>query len=172
MKRTDIPHSDVFVSWTGADRAMKNEIVAYLRKNNIRCTESDEACSGNFQQWSREAVSKSTVFLLLYTENTPKSKYVPVEIEAFMELEDHYNRCVPVVTNFDLYAKNLPDLADRESAVILNENGLTEKMLEEILRKVRSLICNRLFAIYRLATAPTYLRFEYLLREMRLTEDF
>ena len=172
MERTDIPHSDVFFSWTGADRAMKDQLVAYLRKSGISCTESDHECAGDFQQWSREAVSKSTVFLLLYTENTPKSKYVPVEIEAFTELDDHYNRCIPVVTNFDLYTKNLPDLADHESAVILDENGLTEANLDEILNKVLRLIRNRLFAIYRQATAPTYLRFASLLREMRMTAEF
>ena len=80
MVRTEIPHSDVFFSWTGADRAMKNQIVSYLRERKINCTESDYDCSGDFQQWSREAVSKSTVFLLLYTKDTPNSKYVPDEI--------------------------------------------------------------------------------------------
>ena len=172
MKRADIPHSDVFFSWTGADRAMKDQIVAYLRDHHISCTESDYSCAGDFQQWSHEAVSKSTVFLLLYTEDTPNSKYVPVEIEAFKELDDCFNRCVPVVTDFDLYAKNLPELAGCESAVILGEDGLTEKQLDLILVKVRSLICNRLFAIYRRATAPTYLRFVSLLREMRMTAEF
>ena len=171
MVRTEIPHSDVFFSWTGADRAMKNQIVSYLRERKINCTESDYDCSGDFQQWSREAVSKSTVFLLLYTKDTPNSKYVPDEIAALQELEDYKNRCVPVVTDFDLYKENVPDLADCESAVILGEDGLTQRQLDSIYTKVRKLICNRLFAIYRQATAPTYLRFVSLLQKMRLTEE-
>ena len=109
MERTDILHTDVFFSWTGVDRELKNIIVDYLRKHNITCTESDYACSGNFEQWSVEAVSKSSIFLLLYTKDTPQSRYVPDEIHALQQLEDHTNRCVPVVTDLDLFRKNLPE---------------------------------------------------------------
>ena len=113
MKRTDISHSDVFISWTGKNREIKNQIVAYLEKHNICCTESDHHCAGDFRQWSQEAVSKSTVFLLLYTEDTVNSAFVPLEIEAFKQVEDYQNRCVPVVTDYDLYARMLPEFAEQ-----------------------------------------------------------
>lgn len=172
MKRTDISHSDVFISWTGKNREMKNQIVAYLKKHNICCTESDHHCAGDFRQWSQEAVSKSTVFLLLYTEDTVNSAFVPLEIEAFKQVEDYQNRCVPVVTDYDLYARMLPEFAACVSAVILEEKKLTQEQLEKILFNVRALICNRLFAIYRRATTPTRLRFASLLKEICVTEDF
>ena len=62
--RTDITPSDVFVSWTGADREVKNSIVTYLRSKGISCLESDSECCGDFGEWSVEAVSACSVFLL------------------------------------------------------------------------------------------------------------
>ena len=89
--------SDVFISWTSKDLELKNKIVEYLRENKITVLESDYDCVGDFRQWSREAVSKCTVFLSLYTENTVGSRYVPIEIEEFKKIDDWRNRCLPVL---------------------------------------------------------------------------
>lgn len=179
MNRTNIEQNDVFISWTGKDREIKNRIVDFLRQNGITCTESDHSCAGDFREWSREAVSKSTVFLLLYTENTPNSQYVPIEIEEFKKLDEYHNRCIPVVQSFELYEKYLPDLAEKESAVIFikkeNDNNtvsyeLTDELLEKILFNVQSLINNRFYKIYREATRPAYLRIASMLKSMRVAD--
>lgn len=155
---------DVFISWTGKDRDLKDRIVTYLRENKIEVLESDYACAGDFREWSRDAVSKCTVFLSLYTENTVHSQWVPVEIEELQKLDDWCNRCVPVVSDYELYAAHCPMLAESESAVVIGGRELTDKHLEKILFNVQNLINKRLFNIYREATKPTYLKLKSFLR--------
>ena len=41
MKRLDIRQHDVFISWTGKDREIKDQIVNYLETHGIKCLESD-----------------------------------------------------------------------------------------------------------------------------------
>ncbi len=170
MQRTDIRQSDLFISWTGKDAELKDEIISFLSQKGISCTESDYSCAGDFRQWSREAVEKSTVFLLLYTENTVNSEYVPIEIEELQKLDDYQNRCVPVVSDYGLYAENLPQLAENISAVVLNGRELTEDYLEKILYNVQTLINNRNIKIYKEATKPTYLRLVSMLKSMHIAE--
>ncbi len=170
MQRTDIRQSDLFISWTGKDAELKDKIISFLRQKGISCTESDYSCAGDFRQWSREAVEKSTVFLLLYTENTINSEYVPIEIEELQKIDDYQNRCVPVVSDYGLYAENLPQLAENISAVVLNGRELTEDYLEKILYNVQTLINNRNIKIYKEATKPTYLRLVSMLKSMHIAE--
>ena len=169
-QRTDIRMQDVFISWTGKDRELKDRIVGYLRENGITVLESDHDCVGDFRQWSREAVHKCTVFLSLYTENTVHSEYVPVEIEELKKLDDWRNRLLPVVSDYGLYSEKLPDFAESESAVVLNGRELSDKILSEILHKVQKLINNRLLWIYRNATKPTYLKIRSFLRMVNIRE--
>ncbi len=169
-QRTDIRMQDVFISWTGKDRELKDRIVGYLRENGITVLESDHDCVGDFRQWSREAVHKCTVFLSLYTENTVHSEYVPVEIEELKKLDDWRNRFLPVVSDYELYSEKLPDFAESESAVVLKGRELSDKILSEILHKVQKLINNRLLWIYRNATKPTYLKIRSFLRMVNIRE--
>ncbi len=158
MERMDIRQQDVFISWTGADRTLKDKICAYLRERDICCLESDESCSGDFREWSRKAVSMCTVFLLIYTENTKVSTYVPVEIEEYAKLDGHENRIVPVCESMELY-KELPyGIPEYGSAVILGDKDADSEQLEAIYRKVTSLLVNRLDTVYRLAVKPDYMR--------------
>lgn len=163
-KRTDIRMSDVFISWTSKDRELKNKIVEYLRENKITVLESDYDCVGDFRQWSREAVSKCTVFLSLYTENTVSIRYVPIEIEEFKKIDDWRNRCLPVVSSLSLYSEKYPELAEFESVVSFEGREFDGALLEEVLYKVQMLLNNRLFEIYRDATQPTYLKIKSFLR--------
>ena len=118
--------NDVFISWTGKDRQLKNRIAEYLRENNLTVLESDRDCVADFRLWSCTAVSKCTVFLLIYTENTVASKYVPIEIEEIKKLDNWRNRCLPVVSDYSLYAKERPDLAESQSAIVLNWHELSD----------------------------------------------
>ena len=155
MKRTDIEKKDVFLSWTGADRELKNKIKDYLESHGITCLESDESCSGDFRQWSREAVSSCNLFLLILTENTYRSAYVPVEIEEYKRLSDFENRIVPVASNFDVYSKEPWGISEYASAVFTED----EAWLDTMLHKVESLVTNLLDRVY---TAVTILLFFFL----------
>ena len=171
MNRTNIEQTDVFISWTGKDRAIKDKIVDFLRRNDISCTESDHNCTGDFEEWSREAVAKSTIFLLIFTENTIDSKYVPQEIEAFRRLENHQNRIVPVVSEYSVYEKHLAELAEKESAIFLNDfRDNEEKLLSKILFNVQNLMNNHFYKLYREATKPAYLRISSLLKALRVAD--
>ena len=72
---TIIHQKDVFISWTGKDRKVKDEIKNYLQKQGIQCIDSDEDCFGNFVEWSASAATSCSVFLLILTENTLKSPH-------------------------------------------------------------------------------------------------
>ena len=62
--RTDIKQCDVFVSWTSADRDLKNRIVEYLNEKGISCLESDESCSGDCIQLKNFEVGLGVLFAL------------------------------------------------------------------------------------------------------------
>ena len=148
MKRTDIAMKDVFISWTGKDRELKDIIVQYLNSNGISCLESDESCSGDYREWSKEAVGACSVFLLILTENTIKSQYVPIEIEELKKLDDWENRVVPVCMNMELYQKHSWGLHESESAVILGNQLPTQEHLSAILHKTIDLLIHRQYTIY------------------------
>lgn len=156
--RTDITPSDVFVSWTGADRELKNSIVTYLASKGISCLESDSECCGDFGEWSVEAVSACSVFLLILTENTLKSEYVPVELEEAKGLEDYKNRILPVCVSSELYKQGYGGLNEFCSAIFMENGGLSEKTLEEINGKVNKLLINRFYNRYRDNASPSFIR--------------
>jgi len=161
--RTDIRMQDVFFSWTGVDRDAKNRIAQYFQEHQLTVLESDYDCSGNFALWSREAASRCTVFLLLYTKDTPTSKYVPKEVAAFLEQDDWKNRIVPLVSEKELYQKQFPEL-ELESMIEWDGTNLTDAVLQLLLHKVQDLIINRMRIQYREATKPSYLRLRSFLR--------
>ncbi len=170
MKRTDIKQHDVFISWTGRDQYLKNQIVEYLRAHDIRCLESDENCSGDFRQWSREAVGACSIFLLIMTENTLESEYVPIEVEEYKKLEEYENRIVPVVSSLELYQNAPWGISEYGSAVILDGHTATEEHLKAILRKTESLIINLLDRVYKKATEPDYMKLIPLYKTKTLSD--
>ena len=148
LNRTDIEMRDVFISWTGKDRALKDTIVKYLEENHISCLESDENCSGDFAQWSKEAVGACSLFLLILTENTLQSQYVPIEVAELKKLHDWKNRVVPVCMNMELYQSYSWGLHESESAVFLEGETLSEAVLADILSKTVKLLIHRQYALY------------------------
>ena len=145
--RTDIKPCDVFISWTKSDEAIKNQIEEYLKNKGLTCIVSDKNCSGDYKQWSEEAVRMGTVFLPIITSNTKNSTYMPVEIEKATALDDALNRIVPVVFDSDVFKSfNL-----RVSRVFSAEIPLKEETLSKLYDMVIDLINNRAFHKYRQA---------------------
>lgn len=60
---------DVFLSFTGADRELKNRIKEYLGEIGLSYYDSDLYCKGQFRQDFCEALDKSRVYLMLLTDN-------------------------------------------------------------------------------------------------------
>ena len=170
MKRLDIRQHDVFISWTGKDRKIKDQIVNYLETHGIKCLESDHNCSGDFRLWSSEAVKTCSVFLLLYTENALNSAYIPVEVEAYKNYEDYENRIVPVCASMALYQSDPWGISEFGSAVIFEEANLSESVLQAILHKVESLLVNFLERVYKEASKPQYMKLIPLFRTKNVAD--
>lgn len=164
MKRTDINLHDVFISWTGKNRSLKDQIKDFLEANGIRCLESDYACSGDFRVWSSEAVHACSVFLLILTPDTLDSAYVPVEIASFRQLEAFQDRIVPVCSSMALYQEEPWGIHAYASAVILDDTAANEDCLNSILRKVKALLVNQMDRVYREVTKPDYIKLIPFLR--------
>ena len=60
---------DVFLSWTGKDRAIKNRVRAILEENNLACYDSDRDCKGDFVSDFCDALRHSKVYLMILTDN-------------------------------------------------------------------------------------------------------
>jgi len=147
-ERTDIIMQDVFFSWTGKDKAIKDRIKKHLRDNGITCIDSEENCSGDYRIWSFESVGVGSIFLLILTPDTMKSQYVPAEVEVLKGFDDWRNRVVPVCVDQELY-NTAWGLSESESAVFFPDKILTQEILDTILNKVISLLIQRQFSLYR-----------------------
>ncbi|MBQ5825655.1 MAG: TIR domain-containing protein, partial [Clostridia bacterium] len=164
---------DVFISWTGADRELKNTVADFLRNNGISCLESDHSCSGDFRQWSREAVSRCNIFLLIGSVNIFNSQWVPVEIEEFKKLDNFKNRIVPIWVSDEARLKERWGLSEYASGVILDENGLTEDALNAVLDKVKLLLIDFLDREYKEASKSEYIKLISLSRKSKsIDRDF
>ncbi len=60
---------DVFLSFTGADRALKDRIRAYFEAAGLSTYDSDLYCAGQFRPDFLEALDKSRVYLMILTDN-------------------------------------------------------------------------------------------------------
>ena len=60
---------DVFLSFTGADRDLKNAVRLHLEALGLTCYDSDLYCKGQFRPDFCEALDKSRVYLMLLTDN-------------------------------------------------------------------------------------------------------
>lgn len=157
MKRV-IDQKNVFISWTGADRELKNKIVKHLEENNITCIESDEECWGDFGEWSVEAVSKCSVFLLLMTENVFGKKWVDEEVRALQKLDNWVNRMIVICPTYEIYAKNPWGLeAVRASAHIYGD----ELDVGNLINKVGNALVDRQTEVYRQQICERSLRIPF-----------
>ncbi len=63
---------NLFLSWTGADRALKNQIRDFFVEksgNSDYCYDSDTYCKGRFREDYIEALYQSKVYLLILTDS-------------------------------------------------------------------------------------------------------
>lgn len=169
-QRNDITFQyDVFISWTKKDEVLKNRIEKYLTDNGINCLVSDLECSGDFEEWSVAATQKCSVFLLVYTENTLRSKYVPLEIAEFLTIPDCYNRILPVCTDLSLYRRDTWGLQARVSACFMDQ----EDYLARMLHSVQNLLIHHATYTYRAADKPDYMKLIPLYRPQNIPDrDF
>ena len=176
--RGDVVTNDVFISWTGADRAVKDAVKKHLQgvftsiesDENVICTnegmsvtDSARDCSGNYEEWSLQAAEASHIFLLILSKNSiTGSIYQPVELQAFKKIAgaDYKNRIVTLcqsdeVYNSERFGEKGEHLLDKVSAVYCDFDNLSGKEFaaacKDLSGKIQNLLINRAFEIHKQA---------------------
>ena len=109
----------IFISWRGADRDVKNELVAHLRSAlpKEEVWESDEGCTSNFSAEFITKIRASEIFVVIVSDESMKPSYVLNEvIEAHgLEFEGKLNMLVFKITDSPYtpaFAANLNHISD------------------------------------------------------------
>ena len=158
--RTDIITNDVFISWTGKDKAIKDAVKAHLEDKGLTCTDSQIDCAGNYFEWSKQAATVSHIAVLILTENSIKSStYQKTELQEIVKVfgENFSNRLVTFcssqkVYNSETFGENGEHLLEENfnSAVFFGKE-VTREALEDLATKVTNLLLGRTFEIYKAA---------------------
>ena len=81
---------EVFVSWRGADRELKNKVVSALKEGlpaDVEIWESDGGCASRSLEECAEAVGRCQVFVIIVSDETLKPSYVDSELTLAHERE-------------------------------------------------------------------------------------
>ena len=158
--RTDIITKDVFISWTGKDKAIKDAVKAHLEDKELTCTDSQIDCAGNYFEWSKQAATVSHIAVLILTENSIKSStYQKTELQEIVKVfgENFSNRLVTfcpnqAVYNLETFGENGESLlADNYNSAVFFGEEVTREALEDLATKVTNLLLGRTFEIYKAA---------------------
>ena len=158
--RTEIITNDVFISWTGKDKAIKDAVKAHLEDKGLTCTDSQIDCAGNYFEWSKQAATVSHIAVLILTENSIKSStYQKTELQEIVKVfgENFSNRLVTfcpnqAVYNLETFGENGESLlADNYNSAAFFGKKVTREALEDLATKVTNLLLGRTFEIYKAA---------------------
>ena len=158
--RTEIITNDVFISWTGKDKAIKDAVKAHLEDKGLACTDSQIDCAGNYFEWSKQAATVSHIAVLILTENSIKSStYQKTELQEIVKVfgENFSNRLVTfcpnqAVYNLETFGENGESLlADNYNSAVFFGEEVTREALEDLATKVTNLLLGRTFEIYKAA---------------------
>ena len=158
--RTEIITNDVFISWTGKDKAIKDAVKAHLEDKGLTCTDSQIDCAGNYFEWSKQAATAPHIAVLILTENSIKSStYQKTELQEIVKVfgENFSNRLVTFCPNqavYDLetFGENGESLlADNYNSAVFFGEEVTREALEDLATKVTNLLLGRTFEIYKAA---------------------
>ena len=158
--RTEIITNDVFISWTGKDKAIKDAVKAHLEDKGLACTDSQIDCAGNYFEWSKQAATASHISVLILTENSIKSStYQKTELQEIVKAfgENFSNRLVTfcpnqAVYNLETFGENGDSLlADNYNSAVFFGEEVTREALEDLATKVTNLLLGRTFEIYKAA---------------------
>ena len=159
---------DVFLSFTGADRELKNSIKAALRLKKLEPYDSDENCSGQFRPDFCRALDQSRVYLMILTDNlrndpnvTGRGCFTEVRREgnlaSQLEAAGELNIVILTMSEFFRFDSTFHDYHDmigwhfysltRGFSQVMGEvepNGaLTQKTMDEVLSRCLSFVEKR-----------------------------
>ena len=79
---------NVFVSWTSADKDVKNVIAERIKMENHMCFDSDEFCTSEYSTECIQAIKNSQVFIVILSDESMKKGYVLNEVITARKQED------------------------------------------------------------------------------------
>jgi len=87
--RGRVADMSVFLSWSGADRTVKDVLAERLKDEDITFWESDEKCQSDFSEECIAAIKRSSVFVVLISEaSMDKKSYVFNEVIEARNMEN------------------------------------------------------------------------------------
>lgn len=121
----------VFVSFTGEDRAIKNEIVeklrAALKPLGHTVWEADEGCTSDFSKESIQAIRNSQIFIVILSKSSMNMRsHVINEVIEAKELAKQLKRIIYKVDDAEMpeaFRFNLNDVSDANHVARLNNDN-------------------------------------------------
>ena len=139
---------NVFISWAGADREVKNVIASRLRDEKIKYFDSDEFCETDFSEECINNIRRSSVFIVIVSDASmdPRSYVFNEVVEAHrLEGEGLLNILVYKVTDSPYTARfafNLNHISDANHiARVRKTEGVSG--IDTLVKRVRSLLKRR-----------------------------
>lgn len=140
---------EVFISWTGTDRDVKNAIVESLHAENIECWDSDEYCTSDYSPECIAAIKRCEVFIVIVSDDSMKKGYVFNEVIAArnMENEGKLNILVYKVTDApytDAFEFQLNHISFVSGNLIKRqENAVGNSGIDMIVKRTKRLLMQR-----------------------------
>lgn len=170
--RADLKQCDVFISWTGVDENLKNQIEQKLIQAGIIPLVSSEDCQGDFVEWSKAAATSAHIFMPIITKSSLNSVGMAWELEEIDKklCGDHSEywkkAIVPVCENLQVYEEYLNKLSAHSkslisnlSVIVIGENGvISERILNEIAVKCGERICDNFYELYTNKVNKNYIK--------------
>lgn len=172
---------DVYLSFTGADRGLKDDICKRLGERGFSSYDSDAYCMGKFRENYMEALDKSKIYLLLLTDNLRNDpaisekgtlSEVRKELSLALELEakNQLNIVILCMSEFFRYSQGFHDYRDavgwmyytntRGFSTVygaLDEGGeLCEKSFNDIESRIKAFIDKRNMGTPQISQAPKF----------------
>ena len=123
MRDIDSYEYDLFLSWTGTDREIKNQVKDYFISKygeDFRIYDSDEECRGKFRDNYSEALVKSKVYLVILTDNlrrTTRITEVTRECDLACNLEAYRELNIEVLCLSQFFKTGNPAAKDINDAL-------------------------------------------------------
>lgn len=158
---------DVFLSFTGIDRELKNKIYEHLSPT-LKCYDSDRECMGGFREDFSKALDQSRVYLLILSDNlrndpalSGKGTLSEVRRECSLacdlEARNELNIVILCMSEFFRYDKPFHDYTDQLGWFFYShtrgfsqirgsvdaDGALDEKTLNEIHRQCSAFVIHR-----------------------------
>ena len=137
---------DAFISWTSADRDVKNVLVQKLKDAGITCWDSDEECTSDYSAQCIAAIRNCGVFIVIVSDASMQKGYVINEVIEAKSLSDEgkLNIVVYKITDApytDAFKFQLNHITITNGNLIQRKESLsTESPIDIVVKRAKALL--------------------------------